>query len=256
MRVPLGIAGSVLVLVTLWQTVLRPLHWPPLAMVGRYFVESVGSSDTYRAVLMTGIRALIAVAIGYTLAMVLAIATGRSFIGWCAFFFLLLTLQKIPAIAMIDVLVKSRLGIGLAMTTTLASTVVLTFTWLVLHHRAATLDMREVFALRVAGFRRWQVPLYGLLPHLGAAIGGAARLAMSIALVMVILGEWRGVWADNSLWQYGIGVEISRSIDSYDAQARILASCLWLGALGIVLDLLVQGVFNSISRFVGVRFDR
>lgn len=253
---PLGIAGSAAVLAVLWQLVLLPLQWPPLSDVGRYFVESIRSGDTYKALLMTGVRALIVVAIGYTLAVVLAIATGRSFIGWCAFFFLLLALQKLPAVAMIDVLVKSKLGIGLAMTTTLGSTVVLTFTWLVLHHRAATLDPREVFALRVVGFRRWQVPLYGLLPHLGAAIGGAARLAMSIALVMVILGEWRGVWADNSLWQYGLGVEISKYIDAYDAQAKILAACLWLGILGVILDLFVQGLLDSVSRLVGVRFDR
>lgn len=251
-----GLIGSAAVLLVVWQFVLLPLEWPPLSRVLRYFILAGASPDTYKAVLMTGIRAAIVMALGFTLAVLLAAATGRTAVGWCLFFFLLLGMQKIPAIAMIDVLVKSRLGIGLTMTTVLGTTVVTTFVWLVLHHRARTLDPREMFALRVVGFRGWRLFTNSLLPHLGSAIGGSARLAMSIAVVMVILGEWRGVWSDGSLLQYGLGVDISRHIEAFDAQARILATCMWLGLLGIILDGGVQGLLMLTERLTGVSLRR
>jgi ABC-type nitrate/sulfonate/bicarbonate transport system permease component len=255
-RVAFGLLGSSLVLWGTWQSVLLPLEWPPIGLVAGYFWQSLWTSDTYLSMLMTGIRALLSMTIGFSLAVVLAVLTGRTIWGWCAFFFLLLALQKIPAIAMVHVLVSSKLGIGFFMTIVLASTVVMTFTWLVLHHRAQTLDPREVFALRVVGFKGWQLGLYGLFPHMGSAIGGAARLAMSIALVMVILGEWQGVWADGSLWQYGLGVKISRYYDSIDSQAKVLAACLWLGVLGVLMDYLVQGSLNISRSLTGVDLKR
>jgi ABC-type nitrate/sulfonate/bicarbonate transport system permease component len=245
----MGLMGSALVLWGIWETVLIPLAWPKLSTVLTYFWQSLSNQEIYLSLLMTGIRALLSMVIGFSLALVLAILTGRTIWGWCAFFFLLLALQKIPAIAMVHVLVSSKLGIGFLMTIILASTVVMTFSWLVLHHRAQTLDPREVFALRVVGFKGWQLGLYGLFPHMGSTIGGAARLAMSIALVMVILGEWQGVWADGSLWQYGLGVKISRSYDAIDSQAKVLATCLWLGILGVLMDYLVQGSL-SLSRYL------
>jgi ABC-type nitrate/sulfonate/bicarbonate transport system permease component len=132
----------------------------------------------------------------------------------------------------------------------------MTFTWLILHHRASTLDPKEVFALRVVGFKGWQLGVNGLLPHLGSAIGGAARLAATIALVMVILGEWQGVWEDGSLWQYGLGVQISRAYNTINSDARILAACLWLGILGLVMDSLVQGGLRLVRFFTGIDLSR
>lgn len=252
----LGLVGSALVLVVLWQSVLRPLEWPELSLVGRYFWNSVWSADTYKSVLMTGFRAVVSMAIGFVAALILAVFTGRTVLGWLLFFFLLLTLQKIPAIAMVHVFVRSELGIGFLMTIVLASTVILTFTWLVLHHRARTLDPKEVFALRVVGFRGWELAVYGLLPHMGSAIGGAARLAMSIAVIMVVLGEWQGVWADGSMWQFGLGLEISRAYEAIHSEARVLAACLWLGILGIALDGLVQSLLLLARRVTGVDFRR
>jgi ABC-type nitrate/sulfonate/bicarbonate transport system permease component len=251
-----GFCGSSLVLVLFWQIVLIPLEWPPLSLIAHYFGQSLTSPDTYRAFLMTGFRAIVSMGVGFSFAVTFAILTGRTIWGWCAFFILLLTMQKIPAIAMVHVLVSSKLGIGFTMTVVLASTVVTTFTWLVLHHRAQTLDPKEVFSLRVVGFKGWQLSVYGLLPHMGAAIGGAARLAMSIAIVMVILGEWQGIWADGSLWQYGLGIQISRYYEAIDSSARILAACLWLGLLGLVMDAFIQGCLNISRSITGVDFRR
>lgn len=255
-KVGIGVVGSLSVLWLFWQTVLLQLNWPAMSLVGSYFWNSIFSLETYKAALMTGFRALLATCIGFGLALTLAVLTGRTIWGWCAFFFLLLVLQKIPAIAMVHVFVKSTLGIGFLMTIALASTVVMTFTWLILHHHARTLDPREVFALRVVGFRGWQLGLYGLLPHMGSASGGAARLAMSIAIIMVVIGEWQGVWADGSIWQYGLGVQISRHYDAINSEARVLASCLWLGLLGLVMDGLVQGGLRLSRILTGVDLKR
>jgi ABC-type nitrate/sulfonate/bicarbonate transport system permease component len=194
--------------------------------------------------------------VGFSLAVVLAVLTGRTILGWICFFFLLLGLQKIPAIAMVHVFVQSRLGISLAMTISLASTVVMTFTWLVLHHRAETLNPREVFALRVAGLRGWRLAVYGLLPHFGSALGGAARLGMSISILMVVLGEWQGLWSDGTIWQYGLGVMISRSYDAIDSQARVLAGCVWLGILGVILDGIAKGALRLGRTILGVNLQR
>ena len=142
------------------------------------------------------------------------------------------------------------------MTVVLASSVVLTSTWLILHHRARTLDPREAFALRVVGFRGLQLALYGLLPHMGSAIGGAARLGMSIALMVTVIGEWQGVWSDGSWWQFGLGVEISRSYDAMHSQARVLAWCAWLGVVGALLDGLVQGALRGGRYLTGVELKR
>jgi ABC-type nitrate/sulfonate/bicarbonate transport system permease component len=253
-----GLSGSIITLILVWQFVLLPLNWPPLPLVASYFWQSVYSPDTYRAFLMTGFRAVLSMVIGFGFAVTFAILTGRTIWGWCAFFILLLAMQKIPAIAMVHVFVESKLGIGFAMTVALASTVVTTFTWLVLHHRAQTLDEKEVFSLKVVGFKSWQLSLYGLLPHMGSAIGGSARLAMSISIVMVILGEWQGLWTDgsHSLWEYGLGSQIIRNYDSVDSSARILAACLWLGLLGILLDVFVQGSLQLSRMLTGIDFRR
>lgn len=255
-RLVIGALGSATTLVLIWQALLRPMKWPPLSLVGHYFLETVAGRDTYYSFAMTGLRAVLAMVIGFGIAVALAVLTGRTIVGWISLFLLLLVLQKVPAIAMVHVFVKSSLGIGFPMTIALASTVVLTFTWIVLHHRLRTIDPREAFALRVVGFRGWKVALYGLLPHMGSAIGGSARLAMSIAVVMVVLGEWQGVWSDGTIWQFGLGVQISRSYDAINSEARVLAWCLWLGALGAVLDGCVQGSLLLARRLTGVEFRR
>ncbi len=251
-----GLVGSSLTLLIFWQLVLLPLDWPTLPLVLSYVGKSALSSGTYIAMLMTGLRALLSMVIGFGLALGLAILTGQTIWGWCAFFVLLLILQKIPAIAMVHVFVSSKLGIGFAMTIALASTVIMTFTWMILHHRAQTFNAREVFPLRVLGWRGVQLSLNGLLPHMGSAIGGAARLAMSIAIIMVVLGEWQGVWADGSWWSYGLGVQISRYYDAIDSQARVLANCLWLGILGLFMDALVQGTLRLSRVLTGVELRR
>lgn len=255
-RTLLGLAGSSIALFVLWHAVLLPIGWPSLSLVGHYLAESAMSGETFKAMLMTAFRSVVSVVLGFSFALVMGLFTGRTRLGWIAFFFLLMFLQKVPAIAMVHVLVKSKLGIGFITTVVLASTVVLTFTWQVLHHRAATLDLREVFTLRLLGFKGWRLVWHGLLPHLGSALGGAARLAVGIALVLVILGEWQGVWSDGTIWQYGLGIQISRAYDAIDSEARVLAYCVWLGVLGIMLDLGVQVVLRGARRVLGVDFKR
>lgn len=233
-----------------------PLDWPKLTIVARYFGESLVQRSSYLDATATGMRAGAAAAIGFGVAVALGLFTGRTFVGWLLFFILLLTFQKIPAVAMVHVFVNSRLGIGTVMTVSLAATVVLTFTWLMIHHRAATLQPESTFALRVAGLSGWRLALYGLLPHLGSTIGAAARLAVAIALVIVVIGEWQGIWADDSFWEHGLGVRISRAYEAVDSEARVLSQCLWLGLLGIILDGAVQGLLLGARRVTGVSFQR
>lgn len=252
----LGVCGSAGFAAVFWAVVLSPLGWPPITQVVVYFGGTIGHIETYQAMLATGLRAVLGLAIGFSAALVLGVLTGRTRWGWVAFFFALMFLQKVPAVAMIHVLVKSRFGIGLATTLALSSTVVLTFCWLTIHHRARTLDDREVFALRVAGFRGFSLRFFGLLPHLGSTLGGAARLGVAIALVLTVLGEWQGVWSDGSLWQHGLGIEISRAYDVFDSQARVLAYCVWLGLLGVLLDGLVQAGLAGAGALLGMEFKR
>lgn len=252
----LGLFGSGIVSMLMWKVFLEPMGWPGLRLVLNYLFEQALVFDTYLAMFMTGFRAVTAMLIGYASALVLSFLTGRSFWGWACFFFLLLFMQKVPAIAMIHVFVSSKLGIGFLMTVSLASVVVMTFTWLILHHRAETLDPKEIFALRIAGFRGWRLQLYGLLPHYGSSIGASARLGMSISLIMIVMGEWQGVWSDGSIWQYGLGVQISRHYQSIHSEARVLASCFFLGLLGIAMDLMVRWVLIGIRRITGVSFSR
>lgn len=235
---------------------LLPLGWPSLALVGKYLRNSATELVTYQAMLMTGFRAICGMVIGFTLAVTLGILTGRTRWGWLAFFVLLMLLQKIPAIAMVHVLVKSRLGIGFATTCTLAAAVCTTYCWQIIHHRATTVDSREIFALRVLGFRGIRLFMYGQIPHLGSALGGAARIGIAMSQVLVILGEWQGVWSDGTIWQHGLGIEISRSYESIDSEARVLAYCVWLGVLGLALDFLVQGVLRGMRAIFGVDFRR
>ena len=241
---------------TFWWLVLAPLEWPRLGMVLEYFVRSLSSEDAYKATVMTGIRAILGMCIGFVFALILAILTGRTILGWVFLFIMLLALQKIPAVAMVHVMVQSKLGLGTVMTVCLASTVVMTFTWLILHHRARTLDPREAFALRVVGFKGLKLMAYGMIPHFGSSIGGAARLAMSISIVMVILGEWQGTWSDGTWWQWGLGVQISRCYTAIDGEAKVLAWCLWLGVLGVVLDGFIQGCLILLRNLSGVDLRR
>lgn len=255
-KVVAGIAGSALMAGLFWSLVLVPMGWPTLALVGHYIGESMGSSDTYWSIVATTIRTVTGFSLGFGLAVVLALATGRSVLGWLFFFFALLFLQKLPAVAMVHVLVSSRLGIGFLTTVVLGATVVLTFSWIVLHHRAVTLNEREIFALRLLGFSRLQSFGYGTLPHLGSALGATARLGISIALIMVTIGEWQGVWDDSSIWRFGLGVQISRAYEALHSDARVLAYCFWLGVVGIVLDTSILGCLAVFRRWLGINFSR
>lgn len=255
-RIVFGLAGSGLTLWVLWTLVLGPLEWPPLGLVGRYTAESFGKPDTYLHFAATAVRAALGMLVGFGLAVVLGLVTGRSTLGWVFFFFLLLFLQKIPAVAMVHVYVSSRLGIGTLMTVCLSATVVLTFTWLVIHHRASTLDRRETFALRVTGLRGPRLALFGIAPHLGSVVGSSARLAAAISIVITIIGEWQGVWDDGGFWSHGLGVAISRAYESIDSEARVLAACLWLGALGVLADGGVHGMLWALRRLLGIDFQR
>jgi len=255
-RTALGVIGSALSVIVFWKLVLSPLRWPDIGLVASYFTQSMSDTDTYRALLMTGIRALCGFTVGFVLAVVLAVLTGRTILGWIFLFFGLLLLQKIPAIAMVSVFVSSKLGIGFGMTVALSATVVTTFSWMVLHHRARTLSEREVFGLRLVGFSPLEAGLFGLLPHFGSTLGGTARLGMAIALIMVVLGEWQGVWSGDTLWAQGLGIRISRNYESIHSEARVLASCLWLGLLGIIMDAGVQGALLGVRRTAGVDLRR
>jgi len=73
---------------------------------------------------------------------------------------------------------------------------------------------------------------------------------------MVILGEWQGMWSDGSIWQFGLGVLISRCYDSMDSSARVLAACGWLGILGVLLDAIVQSVLRLLRVVLGINLSR
>lgn len=255
-KLPAGFFGSVLTLIVLWTLVLSPLGWPPLELVARYFVSDLGSVDNWLALGATGVRAVAGLVIGFLGALVAALLTGRSRWGWAFLFFLLLAAQKIPAIAMVHVLVQSRLGLGFPMTVTLASVVVLTFSWILLHHRVRTIPEEDIFALRLSGFRPGGLILFGIIPHLGSAVGATARMGASIALVMVVMGEWQGVWATGGFFEHGLGVEISRAYEAVDNEARVLALCGFLGLLGFLLDGAIVSLLTGLRRGLGVDLSR
>lgn len=249
------VGGAVTVFIV-WYLFLEPLGWPPLPLVAQYFAASAVTPEPYVDMAMTAARILGGFVIGFLMAVVCAALTGRTTWGWILLFLPLLVLQKIPAVAMVHVYVKSKLGIGTPMTVALTATVVFTFTWLVLHHRVATLDRREVFALRVTGLTGWRLGIYGMMPHLGSAVGASARLAIAIATVITIIGEWQGLWDVGSVWSNGLGVRISRAYEAIDSTARVLTGCLWLGLLGAILDGFVQGMLRAARVVFGVNLSR
>ena len=63
-------------------------------------------------------------------------------------------------------------------------------------------------------------------------------------------------WSDGTIWQYGLGVSISRAYDAVNSEARILANCAFLGILGVVLDWLVLSGLGAARRLTGVDFRR
>lgn len=255
-RYPVGMGGSMITLFAFWSFALEPLGWPPITQVGHYFAGSIVSWGSYLDALMTGGRAVAGMAVGFVLAVILGLLTGRSTLGWILFFFLMMLVQKIPAVAMVHVYVGSALGIGNTMTVALAATVVLSFTWIIIHHRAATLNPQEIFALRVVGLRGIRLAIFGLAPHLGSTIGASLRLAAGIALVITVIGEWQGLWDDGTILSHGLGVSISRAYESIDSEARVLAACLWLGLLGIIFDGAIQVGLRLLRRATGIDFRR
>jgi NitT/TauT family transport system permease protein len=198
-----------------------------LAGNGRFIADLSATLAAWAAGLCLSV--IIAVPLGLVLGSVPAVrVAGRAVVEF---------LRPVPWVALV-VLVSLVVGYGVRMVVTL---IVLGAVWPVLYNTMAGLDDVDPVAvetLRAFGFSRTSVLLRVSLPATAPFIATGIRIASSIALILdIAAGYFTG-----QISGPGIGAFIFTANSGPGNLALVLASAVWTGLLGLVLNLALTGL--------------
>jgi ABC-type nitrate/sulfonate/bicarbonate transport system permease component len=232
MRRALRISFSIVLFLTLWETVSRsglvqPTLFPPPSQVAYAFKEMTLTGELVRDIRASLWRALVGFSVGSVVGTVLGLVTGRVPIVDHYISPVLQLFRPLPPVAMIPLIIV-WFGIGEVSKLFAIAFAVFFPVWISAHvgaHQVPETFIWSARTLRVKGAAvLWKVIFPSALP----IIVGGLRTAIAVAFVMVFVSELAGASA-------GIGYQISVSYLAYRVD-RMVAALVVLGVFGAAAD--------------------
>ena len=181
--------------------------------------------------------------IGTTLGVVLGIITGRLRIARFVLEWFLVFLRAVPFIALLP-LVLYVFGIAETGKFFYVAWVACGISWLNVHEAATRIPDRVNWRLQTLDVPGYKKLLRVVIPTIRGDIYTAVRASLAIALMVVVVAEWSGVYERSSgmWWSEGLGHRIFRSHEVGNL-AAMLSSVVIIALLALVLDRLFAGLW-------------
>jgi ABC-type nitrate/sulfonate/bicarbonate transport system permease component len=238
----------------LWSFIAPIFFLPSIWQVIKAVGEMVENNTYFQDIIVSSIRGLIGFFIGFSLGALTGLLTGKYSSIFLIFGGLLLFLRWTPVLALLPLTIRIG-GLGEEPKIFLISWACYFVSWAYTHVAVTKLNPAYTWWSDSLGisFPRRLFKVY--IPAVSPALIGGARVALAIAIIVVVAAELGGTVQDG-FFRDGLGYRISRAIDTNRNDINI-ACILTFGLLGTFYDfLLVQFADKGLRRLTGIDFYR
>ncbi|MGA8808356.1 MAG: ABC transporter permease subunit [Thermoanaerobaculia bacterium] len=243
-----------LCLLVFWHFVADRFSLPSILSVLSAFGE-MGQNGTFgQDIFISSLRALTGFLIGFTAGVAVGVLTGRYRFLFILIGGSLLFLRWTPVLAILPLTIRVG-GLGETPKIFLIAWGCFFVTWAYAHVALRRLDPQIVWWCDSLDISRFQRMTRIYLPAAAPAIIAAARVALSIALIVVVAAEMTGT-PDYGFFRGGLGYRIVRAIDTNRLEMNV-ACILTLGVLGLAYDwLFLRFVRHILQPITGMLLER
>jgi ABC-type nitrate/sulfonate/bicarbonate transport system permease component len=241
--------------VVIWTLFVVPIFkLPSILQILQAFQEMLENKTYFHDILVSSIRGLTGFVIGFTLGVLTGILTGRSPKIYLILGGLLLFLRWTPVLALLPLTIRVG-GLGEEPKIFLIAWACYFVSWAYTHTAITKLNPAYVLWSNSLGLGLFDRLFKVYLPAISPALIGAARVALAIAIIVVVAAELGGTLQDG-FFRDGLGYRISRAIDTNRNDINI-ACILTFGMIGVLYDfLLIQFVDQGLRKLTGINFYR
>lgn len=256
-----GLARSILraivtpfLFIVTWSLVAKYFYMPSFVEIGRAITEMIEAGSYGHDVFISSLRGITGFAIGFSAGAMTGILTGRFKSIFLLTGGLLLFLRWTPVLALLPLTIRLG-GIGEGPKIFLISWACFFVSWAYTHVAVTKLNPAYIWWSRSLGLTFQQRVFSVYAPAVAPSLIGAARVALAVAMIVVVAAELGGTIQDG-FFRDGLGFRISRAIETNRNDINI-ACILTFGVIGTSIDfLLVQFTGPGLKRLTGVDFYR
>ena len=254
LRPTIQILTAPIALILIWSLVAPIYHLPSAGEIVTATVEMVQNGTYVHDILISSMRGLSGFAIGFILGSLTVILTGRYLKVLLILGGLLLLLRWTPVLALLPLTIRVG-GLGEGPKIFLIAWACYFVSWAYTHVAVSKLNRAYVWWSDSLGlsFKQRLFDVYA--PALSPSLIGGARVALAIAMIVVVAAELGGTLQEG-FFRDGLGYRISRAIETNRNDINI-ACILTFGIIGLSFDfVLVQFVKRGLRRMTGIDFYR
>lgn len=218
--------------------------FPPPTRVWRAFLESLGTGEFVKDVLISLIRAILGFAIGSTIGICLGVLTGRVAIfrltiGQIAHF-----LRNIPSIAFVPLAIV-WFGIGETSKILLVMWGVIFPVWISTHQGMINVDKYHIWAIKSLGANKLQILKEVIFGSSIPFIASGMRIGIAISFITLVAAEMAGAFS-------GVGYRILTSHLVFRVDKMILG-IMTLGIMGLMVDKLYVTIIKNLFPWLQIK---
>jgi ABC-type nitrate/sulfonate/bicarbonate transport system permease component len=246
---------SPLIFILLWSFFISPIfHLPTIWSIIQAFKEMIDEGTYFHDILISSIRALMGFIIGFFLGSLTGLLTGKYQRLYLLFGGLLLFLRWTPVLALLPITIRIG-GLGEEPKIFLIAWACYFVSWIYTHVAFTKINPAYIWWSDSLGLSTTKRFLNIYIPAISPALIGVARVALAIAILVVVAAELGGTIQDG-FFRDGLGYRISRAIETNRNDINI-ACILTFGMLGTLLDfLMLQFIDKGLRRLTSIDFYR
>lgn len=243
-----------LLFIAIWSFIAPAFHLPSVRAILQAVLEMLESGTYFHDILISSIRGITGFVIGFLLGASSGMLTGRYPKIFLIFGGLLLFFRWTPVLAILPITIRVG-GLGEGPKIFLIAWACYFVSWAYTHTAVTKLNPAYIWWSDSLGldFSKRLFKVYA--PAVSPALIGGARVALAIAIIVVVAAELGGT-LQVGFFRDGLGYRISRAIETNRNDINI-ACILTFGIMGTLFDfLLVQFADKGLRYLTGIDFYR
>ena len=240
--------AAFIIFLVIWELISKSLFntnlFPPPSKIWKTFLESFGTGEFIKDILISLMRAFFGFAIGSIIGICLGILTGRITIfrltiGQIAHF-----LRNIPSIAFVPLAIV-WFGIGEVSKILLVMWGVIFPVWINTHQGMINVDKYHIWAVKSLGANKLQTLKEAILPSSTPFIVSGMRIGIAIAFITLVAAEMAGAFS-------GVGYRILTSHLVFRVD-KMLLGITTLGVMGLIADRFYVIIIKKLFPWVEIK---
>ncbi len=245
---------AILTFVVIWSLIAPGFHLPSIWRILLAIGEMWERGTYFHDILISSIRALTGFIIGFSLGSLTGILTGRYLKIFLVIGGLLLFLRWTPVLAILPLTIRIG-GLGESPKIFLIAWACYFVSWAYTHVAVTKLNPTYTWWSDSLGISLSKRLCRIYIPAVSPSLIGAARVALAIAIIVVVAAELGGT-LQTGFFRDGLGYRISRAIETNRNDINV-ACILTFGIMGTLFDfILIQFANKGLRYLTGIDFYR